>query len=100
MEATINCTYSNGLKPPKETVTASPVVIAVLVTIGVDAFGNALTTASAGAGTVVVVADVWFDAGATVVAGAAVVEVGAVVAGAVVAGAVVTGAAVPLGACT
>ena len=46
---------------------ASPVAIDVLATIGVDAFGNAFTTASAGAGKVVDVGEGWVDAGAVVV---------------------------------
>ena len=65
---------------------ASPVEIAVSFTIGVDAFGNAFTTANAGAGKVVVVV----VEGAFVAVG--VVAVGDAGCGAGVSGAGVTGA--------
>lgn len=66
VEATINCTVSNGLKPPKVTVIFSPVEIDVSATIGVDAAGSARTTASAGAGKAVGVTGVAVAVGATV----------------------------------
>ena len=84
VDATINCTNSNGVNPPKLIVISSPVEIVASATMGVGATGSAWTVARAGGGTVVV-----DELGAAVV-GAAVVA-GAVVAGAVVAGDVVSG---------
>ena len=85
VDATINCTNSNGVNPPKLTVISSPVEIVASATIGVGATGSAWTVARAGGGTVVVV-----ELGVAVV-GVAVVGA-AVVDGAVVDGAVVDGA--------
>ena len=81
VDATINCTNSNGVKPPKLTVISSPVEIVASATMGVGATGSAWTVARAGGGTVVDVDEL----------GAAVVGV-AVVGAAVVDGAVVDGA--------
>ena len=55
VDATINCTNSNGVKPPKLTVISSPVEIVASATMGVGATGSAWTVARAGGGTVVVV---------------------------------------------
>ena len=85
VDATINCTNSNGVNPPKLIVISSPVEIVASATIGVGATGSARTVARAGGGTVVVV-----ELGVAVV-GVAVVGA-AVVDGAVVDGAVVDGA--------
>ena len=90
VDATISCTNSNGVNPPKVTVISSLVAIVASAMIGVGATGSARTVARAGGGTVVVdelgviVVDV-------VVVGAAVVGA-AVVAGADVSGADVSGA--------
>ena len=88
VDATINCTNSNGVKPPKLTVISSPVEIVASATIGVGATGSAWTVARAGGGTVVVAAGT-----VVVVAGVVVVVAGTVVvaAGVVV---VVTGTVV------
>jgi hypothetical protein len=52
----INCTYSNGVKPPKVTVTSPPVDNELLGTSGVSARGKPVTTDSdGGAGMVVAV---------------------------------------------
>jgi len=55
VDATINCTNSNGVNPPKLTVISSPVEIVASATMGVGATGSAWTVARAGGGTVVVV---------------------------------------------
>ena len=49
----INCTYSNGVKPPKVTVTSPPVDNELLGTSGVSARGKPTTTDSDGGATVV-----------------------------------------------
>ena len=49
----INCTYSNGVKPPKVTVTSPPVDNELLGTSGVSARGKPVTTDSDGGATVV-----------------------------------------------
>ena len=90
VDATINCTNSNGVNPPKLTVISSPVEIVASATIGVGATGSAWTVARAGGGTVVVV-ELGVAVVGVAVVGAAVVD-GAVVDGAVVDGAVVDGA--------
>jgi len=119
VEATINCTYSKGVKPPNDTVIASLDTMDASVTIGLEAFGNAFTIDNAGAGnvevvvvatlaTVVVVADEEtvvvgvLTVGLIVVAVVvvAVVVVGATVVGVVVVGVVVVGAEPALGAAT
>ena len=92
VDATINCTNSNGVNPPKLTVISSPVEIVASATIGVGATGSAWTVARAGGGTVVVV-ELGVAVVGVAVVGAAVVD-GAVVDGAVVDGAVVDGAVV------
>ena len=74
VDATINCTNSNGVNPPKLIVISSPVEIVASATMGVGATGSAWTVARAGGGTVVV------D------------ELGAAVVGAAVVGAAVDGA--------
>ena len=74
VDATINCTNSNGVNPPKRTVISSPVEIVASATIGVGATGSAWTVARAGGGTVVVVAGT-----VVVVAGTVVVTAGVVV---------------------
>ena len=55
VDATINCTNSKGVNPPKLTVISSPVEIVASAIIGVGATGSAWTVARAGGGTVVVV---------------------------------------------
>ena len=90
VDATINCTNSNGVNPPKLTVISSPVEIVASATIGVGATGSAWTVARAGGGTVVVV-ELGVAVVGVAVVGAAVVD-GAVVDGADVAGADVDGA--------
>lgn len=55
VDATINCTNSNGVNPPKLIVISSPVEIVASATRGVGATGSAWTVARAGGGTVVVV---------------------------------------------
>ena len=55
VDATINCTNSNGVNPPKLIVISSPVEIVASAIIGVGATGSAWTVARAGGGTVVVV---------------------------------------------
>jgi hypothetical protein len=67
----INCTYSNGVKPPKVTVTSPPVDNELLGTSGVSARGKPVTTDSDGGATVVgVVVAVEPDCGTVVVVGA------------------------------
>lgn len=84
VDATISCTNSNGLNPLNVTEIFSPVVIAVSVTIGLEAVGNARTTDSAGAGRVV-------EAVATVVEVTGTVVVVAVTAAGVAAAGVAAG---------
>lgn len=72
VDATINCTNSNGVKPPKLTVISSPVEIVASATMGVGATGSAWTVARAGGGTVVVV-ELVVDELAAAVVGVAVV---------------------------
>jgi len=113
VEATINCTYSKGVKPPNDTVIASLDTTDASEIIGFEALGNDFTIDNAGAGnvevvvvatlaTVVVVADEdvvdgVVTVGLTVVA---VVVVAVVVVGAIVVGVVVVGAEPALGAAT
>jgi hypothetical protein len=74
VDATINCTNSNGVNPPKRTVISSPLEIVASATMGVGAAGSAWTVARAGGGTVVVVAGtVVVVAGTVVVTGIVVV---------------------------
>ena len=49
----INCTYSNGVKPPNVTVTSPPVANELSGTSGVSARGKPVTTDSDGGATVV-----------------------------------------------
>ena len=93
VDATINCTNSKGVKPPKLIVISSPVEIVASATMGVGATGSAWTVARAGGGTVDVAGTVVVTAGLVVVAGMVVV-VGVVVVGAAVVGAAVVGVAV------
>ena len=61
VDATINCTNSKGVNPPKLTVISSPVEIVASATIGVGATGSAWTVARAGGGTVVDVDELGVD---------------------------------------
>ena len=90
VDATINCTNSKGVNPPKLIVISSPVEIVASATIGVGATGSAWTVARAGGGTVVVAAGT-----VVVVAGTVVVAAGVVV---VVTGTVVVVVVVVVGA--
>ena len=70
----INCTYSNGVKPPNVTVTSPPVANELSGTSGVSARGKPVTTDSDGGATVVeVVVAVLFGSVVGAVVGAAVV---------------------------
>lgn len=76
----INCTYSNGVKPPNVTVTSPPVDNELLGTRGVSARGKPVTTDSDGGATVVeVVVAVEPDCGTVGVVGASVFSVTGVV---------------------
>lgn len=57
----INCTYSNGVKPPNVTVTSPPVDNELSGTSGVSARGKPTTTDSDGGATVVEVVEVVID---------------------------------------
>jgi hypothetical protein len=74
VDATINCTYSPGTKPPNSIETFSPTASAVSAKRGCDDFGKSSTTDSAGAGTVVVT-----EGNVVVLAGTVVVTEGNVV---------------------
>jgi hypothetical protein len=92
----INCTYSNGVKPPNVTVISPPVDNELLGTSGVSARGKPATIDSDGGATVVeVVVAVEPDCGTVgVVTLGTELSVGASVVGASVVGASVVGASV------
>ena len=72
----INCTYSNGVKPPNVTVTSPPVDNELSGTSGVSARGKPTTTDSDGGATVVeVVVDVLFGSVVAVESGCGTVGV-------------------------